>query len=409
MAFLFDDLHGPVEYFELVGSLSTTFQGNETVVRRDFLCAWDKRWVFARKMLGYHYIDEEGTGTDAKRFVRRVVPQSYAPLGVEDSTYTQEPFKLMFCSALENMEGVKPVEWNANDREGTNLKAKLSFTYRYPTHAVRSDDAVRQLLNANPDPVNGSLITDVQRYTDLLVSRSRTYPVDGSTVDDAYLATRPCWPLRYVSKTVQPSAQHLILPQGRMRFVDGTTTAITGAPGKYYHGTPATNITAKLLSRTELVYTWHAVPTSDITGGSQVKKAQRFSGCVNRHLFDDYPAGTLLVTAINNKPYRQLGGHYTTDLEVRMTYFEVDEVYAAPGGAGWIPDANGDRALGHNYLLRFTPEPIFKRLEAGTATADEVAQWLSLGYRYDLITHDGRSDGRRLFEDRDYYELFRID
>jgi hypothetical protein len=395
MATLIDEFHGPVTYNELINSMTSQYVNGELILKRDFLTPWDTRWVFARKMLGYHYLATNSGGTT---YIRRIIPQFFNPLGIDDFTNPAEQFKMMFCSSMESMDPVRPKEWDATYKEGVNLYAKVSFTYRYPTYSIFSDIEVTEDYTRNPDPIFGSTIADVKRLTTETISREIIYPQDPDPTPQVITEIFPfsCHLFRYISKQIQPSAQHLVLPYGRFYFVDGN-----GAGQR----TPATNVTTKLISKTEVIYTWHWVPTSDITGNSQVKKIQRYIGSVNQYAFDGYPPQTLLFTAINSRPFRQVGGHYTTDIELRMTYFEVLERYRKPNGF-IIPLINDDKAVGHNYFLRFSSSEIFKRLEAGTATPDEIAEWLNLGYRYDLLTHDGTSDGRRLFQPKDFYDLF---
>ncbi len=409
MAYLRDDGTGRlIEYKELITSLTSQFVNGESVVKRDFLVAWDERWIFARRILGYHYLSPVLAVNPPASFIRRVIPHYFTPLGVDDYTNPQEQFKLMYATTMESMDPVRPIEWDDLNSEGVNQFAKMSFTYRYPTYAIYQDQEIYDQLALNPDVVYGQRISDVARKsTDVFYSTVLDVAAK-QEIDTAYYELKPCRILRYISKTLQPTAQHLIVPQGRMSFVDGSERTVqppTG-PALTIKGTPATNITVKLIGKTELVYTWHSVPTSDITGASQVKKIQRYIGSVNKYPFDGYPSQTLLFTAINSRPFRQIGGHYTTDIELRMSYFEVLELYNAPvppNPAGqYIPYVNDDKAIGHNYFLRFSPHSLFN----GTATPATIAEWLDLGYRYDLITHDGLKTGRRLYEPKDFYELF---
>lgn len=389
MAILFDTFLRPIEYFERPGSLTGTYVGGELVVKRIFDTPWSTRWIFCRKMLGYHFLD---VNSQQRTYIRRIVPDKYIPTNVEDYS-NGNTFKEMYVDSLEQIEPIRPESWDRDNKEGVNTLARCTFTYRYPNYAVLTDAEIQYLVDLYPDVNYGRLICDVYRQGEKAETKEVT---DGSksdlTTTYTKLLNRGAQIRRYISKSVQPTAQHIILPYGMMRFVDGTVKTYNDKNfvTRTVYGTKATNITTKLVAKSEVIYTWHAVPTTDITGSSQVKRIQRFIGCVNKHSFDNYPPQTLLLSAVNSRPFRQLGGHYTTDIEMRMTYFEALERYE-----DGIPDSNDDFAIGHNYFLRFAPE-------------DEKfdPKWLDTGYRYDLLTHDGTKTGKRLFEPKDFFEMF---
>jgi len=390
MAILFDTFYRPIQYWERIGSLTGTYTGEGLVVKRVFDTPWSTRWIFCRKMLGYHFLD---VNSAQKTYVHRIVPDRYIPTNVEDYS-NGTTFKEMYVDSLEQIEPIRPESWDAVNKEGVNSLARCTFTYRYPNYAVLTDKEIEDYLAIAPDVQYGRLVSDVVRPS--TVTSYYNELEDGTADPEPYYqnitSTKAAVVKRYISKAVQPTAQHIVLPYGMMRFVDGTVKTYndTNFVTRTVYGTKATNITTKLVAKSEVIYTWHNVPTSDITGSSQVKRIQRFIGCVNKYTFDDYLPQTLLLTAVNSRPFRQLGGHYTTDIEMRMTYFYVAESYS-----NGVPFSNGDTAIGHNYFLRFAPE------------AEKFQpQWVDTGYRYDLLTHNGLKTGKRLFEPKDFFEMF---
>jgi len=393
MAILFDERYGNIEFFERPDSLKASYTAGTLSLKRVFDTDWDTRWIFARRMVGYSFVN---TDTSGRQYIARVPPHAHEPMRLRDATQV-EGSNIMYCTDLESMEPIKPLEWNETDQEGLNLLARCTFNYSYLPYVVKTDEEIGRIVSAFNNAQGPTYEpTDPARFGDVIKNGPYTsiFPVtvkvgpNTSTIDRIFVEGETSVVHRYISKVVQPSAQHLILPYGSMRFVDGTTHGLFNTT----YGTKATNTLVKIIPKAELTYTWHRVPSTDVSGGSHLDRIQRFLGKVNSDMFDGYKSGTLLFLAVNSKPYRQIGGYYALDIELKMTYFEMFEGYSG----GRIPAENGDTTIGHNYFIHFP--------ESRSVDVDFLAD----GYRYDLITANGQATGRRVFEAARFRDMFSL-
>ncbi len=342
---------GIYDLFEFPGSPEESFTTGIGRVRRVFLCEWEDRWVVAQGLMGWAEILP---GELDFEYIHRVPPHSYKDITRivptdEDNNALQQNW--LFATQLESITGVAPRGLNSND-VGYYEKAKITVTYESLTYDPHSDEYAENKgwldLHGNP--------------CDLYITTFGSGP--GGTTLDAAL------PVRYISRTFHPTAEYLTLPYGQLLWADDGTPAATGA--------------GKIIASMEVQYTWHQVPSSINNVSSQITRIFNHLGKVNKYTFDFFPPGTLLLTAVETKPYRQIGGGYMSDITFKMKYFNASSSLGVPTNKG------------HNHFLKFNSIglPAFGNL--------------TNSYDYVLLTSNGLDTGRRVYDEYDFSFLFLV-
>lgn len=366
MASIFVDNYGPVDYWERPNSPTESYQEGEIVVQRIYDTPWDTRWLFIRQVVGFAtVVDDDTDGA----YIQRTIPQAYFPDNFPEflDTGPSNDGRWVYCTSLESVEGVKPTGWDTTYDVGTFELARCTFTFKSLPYRVLTDGEVTAYVNNLP--------TDVY-IQDFASPELRPDPsINATYYDPPLYETRI---LRYVTKKIQPSSQHLVLPYGKMFFVSTDNKKI-----------PSNNGINKLVSSADVIYTWHQVPSQDLNNTNQLKKIQAAIGTVNREPFDGYPAGTLLLTAVNNTPRRLIGGYYASDIELRMKYFNATDLY------GKVLN------VGHNWVLRFLYDANFTGPVPGNLD-------FSNSYQYTLLSANGSLSGRKLFDATWFRALFDV-
>jgi hypothetical protein len=250
-------------------------------------------------MLGFPRIRAAGAGNTP--FIRRVTPHNYQPVGAVGGW--------LYATQVERIEGIG-VSVNEGDDVAEYEFARVTVIYESLTYDVKEDNEIHQ--------------------------------TDGAP-DESRME-------RFVTRTTEPTAEFITLPQGAYKW-KGTTLPVVGSHGR-------------IISALNLTYTWHQVPRIPPS-----VKTSKLIGCVNSAEFDGYPAGTLLVTAVELTPYRMIGGLRVYDIKYRVSYKD--------------PDHN---QRGHNYFYRYH---------------DNVVERLAL-------TAGGADDGATVYAKTDYKYLFSL-
>jgi hypothetical protein len=259
-----------VKFKERPGSPDESYSNGQAVIRRTFDVAWSDRWKFITSMIGFPI--------NLVTPLQRETPPSYPVETFNGSNW-------LFPVALDKCEGVGP-PFSDGDIARYQF-ARVTIRYESLTYKVAEDEA--------------------------------SGDEGGSGV-----------PSRFVTKTSQPSAEYLTLPQGGFKW-ENSNVPVTGGRGQI--------VPSSLIN-----YTWHQVPAlpDAVTSGKYV-------GTVNDAIFDKYAKGTLLCTGIDSKPYRAINGMLVYDVTFRLKYYE--------------PQGNGK---GHNYFFRYTGANLtFEKLTIG--------------------------------------------
>jgi len=336
-----------ITYKERPGSPEESYANGIGTCKRTFDVAWTQRWEFAQQMLGYSQRLNSGTGG----YISRKVPEAYKDIARVAYSDIEGQFKSeywLYAQSLDSIQGIKPIEKNAND-VGTYDKARMTFTYSSLTYNVHTDDDCRNGVGA---------------------AHTRFVDANGNP-SDVYREGTAARIARYITRQVQPTSEHLQLPFGQMLWADGSNT-------------PAVNGIAKTVPGMEVIYTWHQVPSQMLNVTSQISQLYNKIGTVNKYDFDYCPPGTLLLTAIETKPYRIIGGGTVSDIVFKMKYTNHFDA------SGTITNK------GHNHFIHFTTFVV----EGGTI--DPIKS-----YRYDLLTSNGNATtGRKVYNESDFIDLF---
>jgi hypothetical protein len=107
-----------------------------------------------------------------------------------------------------------------------------------------------------------------------------------------------------------------------------------------------------------------------------------------------FATGTLLLTGVDLKTYRGIGGQFLCDITYKMKHFSAlapktttqpPPLPVVPAGSTYTPER------GHNYILRWDH-------------VTEQGGQKKFTYSYDLIMND---DNAMIYREKDFAELFR--
>jgi hypothetical protein len=379
-------------YEERPGSQKFSYVGNLPKATREFRVGWTDRWDFVRALLGTAELKDIQS---AQPYVSRVLPHAYQSLR---GTKSDLPF--LYCTTIDEITGVAPTPGEFGLAGPTRKKVKKTVpraneetlykeafvraTYEAPTYHVAEDKEVK---NFNPviHSIGGGGAGQVK-------------PSDGDF-------------RRFVTKIIQPAVEVIRLPVGFYTWAEGI---VVDGKERWPKDEAQQNITGsfRIKSYADITYVWHMVPALPKTGwyvedvdgnGNKVNPetigaVYTHLGCVNSDWFDGHPPGTLLLKGAEAKPYRWVDGQRYYDYTFHVTHFQpIDKLEP---DATIVRAGGGPRPLsaipGHNYFLRAT-----------FPTSDKTT---GVVYFQDpihlLLTHNGKANGRPVFQYRDFNDLF---
>lgn len=327
------------EYKERPDSPGESYAGGVGKARRTFDVRWEDRLDFLAGMLGW---SEPRFATDGTfLYVKRVPPIPYPAVEVPGNRFQvvnkrESRDYWLYASSVESIEPIgvnrdrlaKPGPFRPEDLWAVVKDDKDMFA-----HALAR-------ITINYEALPYRVTTDNDMFS-MKFQVTTAGPTLGA-VDESYM-----W--RYVSRTVQPHAEHLTLPFGVLKWGPDAPTNGAAAAGvdPSMAGQVVTNQTGKIVPSIELVFTWHQVPGFP-------EQAFKMIGRVNSQPIYDYSpgtsrawtygAGTLLFLGMELKSYRMSTGVYCNDVVYRMKYFSgINPTTGAP----YSPER------GHNYFLGF--------------------------------------------------------
>lgn len=355
-----------IEYRERPDSPKESYSGNTGKCSRTFDVAWTDRLFFLQGMMGWSEPVFGNTGTF--QYIKRVQPVGYPAVVVGDNKASlwgkvEASNYWLYATAIDSIE---PLGIDRSDREllRRNTREGVEFTVN-----TKTDEDIFKHHTAR---ISLSYEALPYRVADEAAMRSLGFIDETGQIDESTM-----W--RYVSRTIQPSSEHLTLPFGRMKWDASAPTGLAN--------TVATNQTGRIIPSMDIVYTWHQVPGIPDHAFSMI-------GSINSVVINDwspgsgkawsYAAGTLLFTGMELKTYRMATGIYCNDVIYRMKYFSAvephtGELYAPPRG--------------HNHFLAF---------HGITGTAP-----LDYKYSYQKLV-DGSSTGRGVYQEQDLRKLFTL-
>lgn len=358
-----------IEYRERPDSPRESYSGGTGKCQRVFDVAWSDRLQFLAGMMGWSEPIFNNSGEF--QHIKRVLPVGYPAIVVADNKANlwgkiEASNYWLYATSIDSIE---PVGIDRSTREliRTNKKEGVEFTVNLKDeNDIFKHHTARITLTYEALPY---------RVANEAAMQSLGFVTDGK-IDESYM-----W--RYVSRTIQPSSEHLTLPFGRLYWEASAPAPLGGSP----RGAVATNQTGRIVPAMEIVYTWHQVPGIP-------EHAFNMIGSVNSVAIQDwspgsgkawtYAAGTLLFTGMELKTYRMATGIYCNDVIYRMKYFSAVDPTT---GATYSP------AKGHNHVLGF-------HAVTGTVPLD-----YSYGY-YKLV--DGSSTNRGIYQEQDLRKLFTL-
>ncbi len=335
----------PLKFYTLTEGLQESYMGNNARVRVTYVVDWDLRWEFCYYMLGYTEIRIDPIFN--RRYLHRQPPQGYEGTYKERFSGNEKdtPLPWLWASSVESIEGV--------NHRGTNVKgaplfevAKVTINFEALSYRIMSDEDMLRKVGYDP-----------------------LFP---GVIDESVSLAR------YVTKFVQPSAEYFSLPFGKFKWVTTPPELVTGSQMGF------------IVPSMEVVYIWHQIPRRQ---GQRIsppayalpKAVRKMLGSVNSTPFDGFEKGTLLLTSVEVKPYRWIGGDYYSDITYKMKYLKQTK----PRDGSEYPDGT---PRGHNYFMKMT--------SSANATPE---------YEHYLISHDGTNTGIRLYKELEFRELFQID
>lgn len=355
-----------VWYAERPNSPQESYTGGQGKAKRIFDVLWEDRLSFLAGVLGWSepVFAEDGTF----RYIKRIPPLPYPPVSVRS---LQRPWGIveatdywLYATAVESIEPVGVARPNDNSvitQEGTNFR--MSYDLKDENEMFKHTYA-RLTISYDSLPYRPSSDSEMIAHE---------FVTDAADPDESYL-----W--RYVSRTIQPHAEHLTLPFGRLFWNND-------APGGLA-GQMMTNQTGKIIPTMEVVFTWHQVPGFP-------EQAYKLQGCINSEAISDYSPstgrvwtyepGTLLFTNMEVRNYRMATGIYCNDVVYRFKYFSAIEPHT---GNVYSP------ARGHNYFLAF-------HNSVGVAPNNYC-------YSYQKLQDQPAGGGRGVYQEADLRQLFTL-
>lgn len=313
---------------------------------------WADRWDFCTLMLGYSQVS---TASDGTRYVSRVPPQPYT--GAERYQFTGDTDKKkywLWATSVESIEGQSPRGLDLNGFPEFDF-ARIKINFETLSYRVYSD----QEMISIGDTRSGI---------------AQNIPDEGKRLS------------RFVTRFAQPASEYLQLPFGRYKWAGGPKS------GQYVTGAQL----GLIIPTQEVVFIWHQVPRTASQYGPPAYSVPRLArealGTINHADFPasvgtsglvTYPKGTLLLTSIETKPYKWIGGQYYVDITYKMKYLNAVD-----------PRTNQtySPARGHNHFLQMT------------SSGDGVTH---NDYAYHLVSHDGTDTGLKVYRERNFNDLFR--
>lgn len=131
----------------------------------------------------------------------------------------------------------------------------------------------------------------------------------------------------------------------------------------YPDGTPAINFGSLIENHSEVVLTWHDVPTSEDLIWEQVRHIYSFSGTVNSDPFFGYPSGHLIFNGMEVTRHFSCVGHRLANFIMRFGYVVLNDKAGLP-------------TRGHNSFVRTgtsqaaVPKPIWYYEDVSTDGKD---------------------------------------
>jgi hypothetical protein len=359
MAYRVNGPYGPVVYEEHRGSPEEAYTNQEGKVTRTFDVYWFDRWTFCLAMLGTSVLGFR----NSHRYVQRVAPFAYPGVFDVENTGDTETHWL-YATSIERIEGLGQPRANppaSSQLYGPDMAVPFGVN-PIDFRGVYAYNVARITVGFQPLPYR--VYDDDNLLTGVSVNDSTTE----ITAVDAFGNPDESKLLRYVSRHIQPNAEYLTLPGGQLYWPDGTPSGSLGV--------------GKVIATSEVQFTWHQVPVIPDGIFAQV-------GTVNHADFVDYAPGlyqsrtyaqgTLLLTGVELKPFRQVNGDYAYDITYRMKHFSA--VNPATG-ALYSPEQ------GHNYFLRW---------KNGS------------DYSYEKLTTRTGGLGVGVYLESDFTKLFKVD
>lgn len=304
-------------YAERPDSPTEMYAGGIGKAKRTFDVRWEDRVRFMTAVLGWS--EPIYTDLGAFSYIRRQPPLAYPAIQIVKNSkigWATEPSE--FWLHAVSVDSVEPIGID---------RSRLSD----PPPSGSS-----QIVAETEDP-DGLFRHDRARITVSFEALPYRVLADDQVPATIALTAAEYNMYRYVSRTIQPHAEHLTLNFGQLFWA-------ADAPGGLANQ-PATNQVGKIIPSLELVFTWHQVPGFP-------EQAFNMIGRINSFAITDYApgtlrsftyaAGTLLFTGMELKTYRMSTGIYCNDVVYRMKYFSAIDPST---GNKYSPER------GHNYFI----------------------------------------------------------
>lgn len=409
MASVFDVTSGEtIPFGEILETQDFQFSGNVFTLRRTFQCPWESRFKFIRAMMGVSRINFKNTGHPT---LERVSPVPFADLRDTRGSGSRE---VLYPTGVERIVGTgprphetqgPPTIYVTDDGRYSDPRlfvfARVTMLYEAPTFSVQTDnDCPIGNLRDKPPAAGPTLQT---------------------TLGSSYVGRLE--QKRYTTRITQPLTEAIRIPANYWQYVEGLweNGGIKASPGQlvdigtyvlfptlevqwHFHRVPA------LVQSWETGADWLFQETANAptVGVRPELLGACFThlGCVNARYFDGFAPGTLLLTAIEARPYRWITGERYYDYTFRAKHFNPVDAFKTNmfpfvyAGTPPIPTETRDPAVsypyaGHNYFLRLSPPK------------DNTISF-TMPY-FSLITDNGQTlenNGRPVFPYRDFEDLF---
>lgn len=294
-----------------------------------------------------------GTLADGKevRYISRVLPDWY-----EDSQHQKpngDPF--LWASAVQRCDGVAVYDTedpHSSAPRGLRERAHVLYTNR--THPLLEDS--HAAMRFKP-------------------ARGQENPFGDSYPDEATLA-------RFVTRKPKPISRVITVPRSILKWVIEADDEPLSGKGAGDPGPPVFEGTGVSEGGILFEYTWHEVPSKDVTVDKPLpepcvgwKTWIRYINTVNKYEFDGFDPGTLMCMTPEGILGTSVNGEPVWTIIYRLLYLPKRDLQG--------------NYRGHNAFLRSL----------------KYKGELTLDYRY--LTIDGKANGQRLLREEDFAFLFR--
>lgn len=305
------------DLLERPGSPQEQYTAQEGKVVRTVLVPWRERWQHIRDWLKPPFVQQRLNLDVSRNEISREIPlteeetREWIPLGIDEFgnliSIRSEPW--LYATDILSVRGIKPLGKNANDvMEYEWAEVEISFEKR--SYVVRSDEEMRALYRGRGDDPDDGRFSDYGPSSPPASGKGDIF--QRATHGETGIVNIS----RAVTRIAQPNSRVIHFPFGKMFYDNDGKVAINGVVAVEPH--------------TEVILTWHDVPTSEDLIWKQVRHIASFTGAVNSINFFGYDSGRLLFNGMGVTKHFSCLGHRLSNFIMRFGYVTFTDAWGLP-------------------------------------------------------------------------------